>query len=117
MAMPYVEPQRSTMVSDVSNESGNADLLTNNLVYEQPKALSLAVNRTYTNQYFQRNDYAGTKSTTAVIDWNSGTSYVNVENSYLTFKIEPIGGNANFGCGSAMNISNEIRMLALSWIV
>jgi hypothetical protein len=102
------------MVSDVSNESGSADLLTNNLVYEQPKALSLAVNRTYTNQYFQRTDYAGNKSTTAVIDWNTGTSYVNVENSYLTFKIEPIGGDANFGCGSAMNIINEIRIRSRS---
>jgi len=47
MSLPYVEPQRSTMVRDVSNESGNADLRTKNLVYAQPKALSLAVNRTY----------------------------------------------------------------------
>ena len=114
MSLPYVEPQRSTMVSDVSNESGNADLLTNNLVYEQPKALSLAVNRTYTNQYFQRNDYAGTKNTTAIIDWNTGTSYVNLENSYLTFRVDSIGGNANFGCGSAMNIINEIRIRSRS---
>ena len=114
MSLPYVEPQRSTMVSDVSNESGNADLLTNNLVYEQPKALSLAVNRTYTNQYFQRNDYVGSKSTTAVIDWNTGTSYVNLENSYLTFRIQSVGGDANFGCGSAMNIINEIRIRSRS---
>ena len=114
MSLPYVEPQRSTMVSDVSNESGNADLLTNNLVYEQPKALSLAVNRTYTNQYFQRNDYAGTKNTTAIIDWNTGTSYVNLENSYLTFRVDSIGGFANFGCGSAMNIINEIRIRSRS---
>ena len=115
MSLPYVEPQRSTMVSDVSNESGNADLLTNNLVYEQPKALSLAVNRTYTNQYFQRNEYlTASKSSTAVIDWNTGTSYVNVENSFLTFKIQTIGGDANFGCGSAMNIINEIRIRSRS---
>ena len=115
MSIPYVEPQRSTMVSDVSNESGNADLLTNNLVYEQPKALSLAVNRTYTNQYFQRNEYlTASKSSTAVIDWNTGTSYVNVENSFLTFKIQTIGGDANFGCGSAMNIINEIRIRSRS---
>ena len=114
MSIPYVERQRTTQVSDVSNESGDADLLTNNLIYKQPEALSLAVNRTYTSQFFQRNDYSGSKSTTAIVDWNTGTSYINVENSYLTFKIEPIGGNANFGCGSAMNIINEIRILSRS---
>ena len=110
MSIPYIETQRSTQVSDVSDESGNADLLVNNLIYEQPKALSLAVSRTFNNQYFQRDSYKGSKSSTAIIDWNTGTSYINVENSYLTFKIESVGGQANFGSGSAMNIINEIRI-------
>lgn len=116
MSMPYVEAQRSTMVSDVPNESGDADLLVNNLVYEQPKALSLAVNRTYNNQYFQRSDYTGSKSTTCIIDWNSGTQYINTENSFLTFKLTVTGGDANFGSGSAMNIFNEIRIKTRSGV-
>ena len=114
MSIPYVERQRKSQVSETPDESGDADLMTNNLVYKQPEALSLAVNRTYNNQFFQRNDYSGSKSTTAICDWNTGTSYVNVENSYLTFKITSIGGNANFGCGSAMNIINEIRIRSRS---
>ena len=115
MSLPYVEPQRSTMTSDVSNESGDADLVINNLVYEQPKALSLAVSRTYSNQYFQRNDYLNaSKSTTAVIDLNTGTSYINLLNSYLTFRVNAIGGTANFGCGSAMNVINEVRIRSRS---
>jgi hypothetical protein len=112
--VPRIETQRSTQVSDVSDQAGNADLLVNNLVYEQPKALSLAVNRTYKRQYFQRSQYAGSRSTTGICDWNTGTSYVNPANSYLTFTVTTTGGNANFGSGSAMNCISEIRIRSRS---
>lgn len=115
MSVPYIEPQRSTQTTDVSDESGNANLMTNNLIYEQPKALSLAVNRTFTNHYFTRDTFLSAgKSSTAICDWNTGTSYINLENSYLTFKLQSIGGNANFGSASAMNIINEIRIRSRS---
>ena len=41
---------------------------------------------------------------------------MNVENSYLTLKLDPIGSGANFECGSAtcMNIINEIRVRSRS---
>jgi hypothetical protein len=45
--LPYIETQRSTQVSDVSQQDGSADLMVNNLIYAQPAALSLAVARTY----------------------------------------------------------------------
>ena len=116
MSIPRVESQRSTQVSDVSDQSGDSDLLVNNLVYTQPKALSLATNRTYTRHYFQRDSYSGDRSSTAIADWNTGTAYVNVFNSYLTFKVKLTGtdAEANWGSGSAMNCINEIRIRSRS---
>ena len=120
MSVPYIEPQRSTQVSDVSQQSGNSDLLVNNLVYEAPKALSLAVARSMKRQYFQRNTYTGEKGQNMLIDVNSGTSYCQPANSYLTFKVKLIEGSAttpstaNFGSGSAMNVINECRIRSRS---
>ena len=88
MSMNYTETQRSTQMSDVSQQSGSSDLMVNNLIYKQPAALSLAVNRTYKKMFFQRSAYTGDKSTTMICDWNTGTSYINCDNSYLTFKVK-----------------------------
>ena len=115
--MPYVETQRSTQMSDVSDQSGSSDLMVNNLVYKQPTALSLAVNRTYKKMFFQRSAYTGDKSTTMICDWNTGTSYINCDNSYLSFKVRLTGTStptASFGSGSAMNIINEVRLQSRS---
>ena len=120
MSMPYVESQRSTQMSDVSQQSGSSDLMVNNLIYKQPAALSLAVNRTYKKMFFQRSAYTGDKSTTMICDWNTGTSYVNCDNSYVSFKVKltgtanPIEPTASFGSGSAMNIINEVRIQSRS---
>jgi hypothetical protein len=84
------------------------DMLVNNLVYEQPEALSLAVSRNSTNQHFQRNDYKSGE--TAIINVNSGSAYIDTENSYLTFKIKLVGTStptANFGSGSAFNLLRQ----------
>lgn len=43
--MPNKEVQRSDQVSDVSAQAADSDLAVNNLVYENPDALSLAVSR------------------------------------------------------------------------
>lgn len=116
--LPYVETQRSTQVSDVSQESGSADLMVNNLIYQQPAALSLAVARTYKKMFFQRNAYVGDRSTTMICDWNTGTSFVNLQNSYISFKVKvnSVAGTAtaNWGSGSAMNIFNELRIQSRS---
>ena len=111
--VPRVETQRSTQVSDVSAQSGDADLMVNNLIYEQPKALSLATHKNYQKNYFQRDTYDGSTATTAICDWNTGSSYVNTFNSYLTFELE-INGQSSFGSGSAMNVIREIRIRSRS---
>jgi len=116
MSVPYVENQRTTQVSSVSADADTkaADLMVNNLVYKQPSALSLAVNRTYKRQYFQRNDYKNGE--TAVIDWNTGTDYVDPTNSYLRFDMRVLGtsGSVNFGSGSAMNIIRQVTIRSRS---
>lgn len=116
--LPYVETQRSTQVSDVSQQDGSADLMVNNLVYQQPAALSLAVARTYKKMFFQRNTYTGDRSSTMICDWNTGTSFVNLQNSYISFKVKVNSANslatANWGSGSAMNVFNELRIMSRS---
>jgi len=112
-----METQRSTDVSDVSMEQASSDLRINNLVYSQPAALSLAVDRSLKRQFFQRSNYEGSRSTTMICDWNTGTSYVNMSNSYLSIKVKLTGGAtsaANFGSGSAMNFLNEVRIQSRS---
>jgi len=47
-----METQRSDQVSDVSMEAASSDLRINNLVYQQPAALSLAVNRSLKRLFF-----------------------------------------------------------------
>ena len=118
--MPYSEPQQTTMVSAVSVEDErDADLMVNNLMYSQPKALSLATNRTYTKAYLQRAQYKGDRSSTMIADWNSGTSFVNCANSYLVVDVKVLADGvtgSGFGSGSAMNLFNEIRIKSRSGV-
>src|SRR5689334_11586455 len=72
--MPAREVQRSDQVCDVLQQAASSDLLVNNLSYHQPEALSLAVQRAYSRQFFQRRSY--TNGETAIIDFNSGTDFV-----------------------------------------
>jgi hypothetical protein len=112
--VPFVESQRSDQVSDVSLQSSESDLMVNNLVYSQPKALSLAVNRTYKKQFFQRNDYKNGE--TAIIDLNTGSDYVDPSNSYLKFNIKATGttGSVNWGSGSALNVIRQVTIRSRS---
>ena len=129
--VPQVESQRANEVTDQPTvDEAKSDLLVNNLIYKQPKALSLAKTRTPVRQFFQRSDYLSAPNKTAVIDWNTGASYVDVGNSYLTFKINAQigvssgGGNPppdpgdqgswGFGKGSAMNCISRITIRSRS---
>ena len=114
MSVPRVETQRSDQVSDVSQQAGSGDLLVNNLTYEQPKALSLAVNRTFNRQYFQRDNYSAGQ--TAIIDLNTGSDYIDPTNSYLTFSVLLTGTTptANFASGSAMNLIRQVTIRSRS---
>jgi hypothetical protein len=111
------EKQISTQVADVSPDASvSTDLLVNNLVYRQPSALSLATSRSYTRHFPQVQTYAATQ--TMVFDLTSGSSYVDCENSYLTFKIQLTSAGApitaNFGSGSAMNLIRQVTIRSRS---
>ncbi len=118
--MPYMERGQTTMTSDVSvQDDQGADLLVNNLTFTSPKALSLATNRSYQKSFFQRSTYTGDRSTTMICDINSGTSFINCANSYLSLSIQLEGGGgaaASFGSGSAMNVINEVRIRSRSGV-
>ena len=118
--IPRVETQRSAQVSDMpNNPEDNPDMIVNNLVYSQPKALSLRTNRTYKKEFAQRSSYPNAgPGTTIVFDWNSGSDYVDCADSYLYFKLNldstNAGSTANFGTGSAMNCFSETRVRSRS---
>jgi len=103
---------------DMSAEQANADLMVNNLIYKEPQALSLATDKTEKKMFFQRNEYTGDRSTTMICDWNTGSNFVDVYNSYLSFKVTLTGTTptANWGSGSAMNIFNELRIQSRSGV-
>lgn len=86
--------------------------MVNNLIYQQPKALSLAVNRTLKKQYFQKSTY--TPLETAVCDFNTGSDYVSIDDSYLLLDITSVGGDAHFGAGSILNCIERIVVTSRS---
>ena len=116
------EVQQSVDVSDTQYDEQDSDLLINNLIYEMPKALSLATGRTHVRQYPQRYTYNLDRNTTMVFDWNTGNSYIDAKNSYLTFKLRAIGPNTaiatmpSFGDGSALNMFREVRIRSRSGV-
>lgn len=122
MSLPFVETQRAAEMTDFPestvNSQDKADLLVNNLIYRQPKALSLAKSRTCTKQYFQRSDYLSATGKTAVCDWNTGSSYVDSANSFLVFTLvvnsTSTTGTFSFGNGSAMNLINRLQIRSRS---
>jgi hypothetical protein len=118
--IPYVEPRMKMEVDDnmpskLSKESKD-DMLVNNLIYRQPVDLSLAKSRTHVKQFFQRSDYKNAGGQTAICDWNTGSSYINVANSFLVFNIKLSSANTvnrayTYGAdGSAMNAINRIMI-------
>lgn len=119
MSIPYVESQRATELTDFPDDEVDSqtkgDLLVNNLIYRQPKALSLAKSRSYVKQFFQRSDYPSAPGKTGICDWNSGSSYIDPYNSFLTFTINTTGsGTFTFGNGSAMNLINRLQIRSRS---
>lgn len=103
-----------------SEKDDVSDLLVNNLVYVSPENLSLAVNRSYQKMFFQKQTYASQE--TARIDLNSGTSYIDPENSYLKFSVQltVASGSPNaycsLGSGSAMNFIRTVTIRSKSGV-
>ena len=115
--VPQTEMQRAAEQTDQPNADSQGDLLVNNLIYKQPKALSLAKTRTMVKQFFQRSDYPSAPNKTAIIDWNTGASYIDVGNSYLSFNVTAYSADNlqwDFGSGSAMNCISRITIRSRS---
>ena len=117
--LPYVAPRTNVMVDEdmpsKMSKEGKDDMLVNNLIYRQPVDLSLAKSRTHVKQFFQRSDFKSASGQTAICDWNTGSSYINVSNSFLVleFKVNTTTGTTvySFGSeGSAMNLINRIMI-------
>ena len=89
-------------------EETQSDLMVNNLVYRAPQQLSKCVSRTTKRQRFQRNNYQPLE--TAVCDFNTGSDYIDCNNSYLTFSVDLEGttATANFGTGSCINFLERV---------
>jgi hypothetical protein len=117
--IPYVEPKMKMDITDMpsgDDKQQKDDMLVNNLVYRQPVDLSLAKSRSHTKQFFQRSDYLNAGGKTAICDWNTGSSYINLGNSFLVFdvRVNATNGTAptyTFGThGSAMNCVNRLNI-------
>ena len=117
--LPYVEPRVNATVDEdmpsKMSKEGKDDMLVNNLIYRQPVDLSLAKSRTHVKQFFQRSDFKNAGGQTAICDWNTGSSYINVANSFLVLEFKLSTDDAprvyNFGKhGSAMNCINRIMV-------
>lgn len=97
------------------NARVQGDLVANNLIYRQPKTISLAVNRTMKRQYFQKSTFSSGDN--ALIHLNTGADHMNCANSYLTFKCTLTGTTpvAGFGTGgSALNLIERVTVTSRS---
>jgi hypothetical protein len=114
------EPMQSVDVSDTKYSDSDGDLMVNNLIYEMPKALSLATGRTHVAQFPQRSTYTVDRNSTMVFQWNTGNAYIDTSNSYLRFKMKASGTAnvvpASFNYGSALNLFHEYRIRSRSGV-
>jgi hypothetical protein len=94
---------------------GNSDglLATNDLVYILPPDLSVSVNQTHKNQYFQSNSYANTARGVCIL--NTGADYGDLRHSSLEFGIT-IPAVADHGAwfGRTGSILNVIKSITIS---
>lgn len=92
-------------------------LATNDLVYILPPDLSVSVNQTHKNQYFQANEYANTARAVCIL--NTGADYGDMRHSSLDFEIEITPGAEGHGgwfgrTGSILNIIKSITISSRS---
>ena len=92
----------------------NGLLASNDLVYLLPPDLSVSVNQTHKNQYFQSTTY--TNSERAVCILNTGADYGDMRNSTLDFGIQVTLGAATQALwfGRHGSILNVIRSITIS---
>ena len=110
----------------MAEDLGKAGVLAlNQLSYQLPPDLSVAVSRSVTSQFFQTQAVAAGSS--AVCIWNTGSSFVNPRQSFLILDVENKSRNTSgaqpvsawFGAhgGSAANLINSMTILSRSGVV
>lgn len=87
-------------------------LFNNGLDYSLPVPTSVVVGRTKKRSYFQNRGYSSQQTMTC--NFNTGSDYIDVDNSQLVIKVKVLSTNpndfdVNFGSGSAMNIIDNMR--------
>jgi hypothetical protein len=89
----------------------------NKLDYNLQPDLSVCVHRSHKKHFFQQTSYTANQK--AIIIFNSGAEYVDLQNSYLSFQVVPDGTLADtvfqgFGVGSAMNLIQRVILTSRS---
>ena len=87
----------------------------NNLRYELPPDLSVVVSRTMHSHFFHTNSY--TSGQRMVAQLNSGSAYIDPQNSYLTFDLKVASAletTVTWGNGSAANLFKDVSVIARS---
>jgi len=91
-------------------------LAANDLVYILPPDMSVSVNRTFKNQYFQNNSYGNNQRGICVL--NTGADYGDMRQSSLEFDVECTGPASIIGYfgrhGSALNLIKSITISSRS---
>jgi hypothetical protein len=111
--------QKNASASDM----GKAGILSlNDLQYMMAPDLSVAVSRTVTSQFFQ--NLQGSPGSTSICIWNTGSSYVNADQSFLVLDVKnttTTSTGANTSCtfgvgsgGSALNLINRVTITTRS---
>ena len=95
----------------------NAMIHVNNLTYTLDPDLSVAVNNTHKNHFFQQQTY--TDAQRAICILNSGADYIDTTRSFLSFRVAATCATADraawFGeNGSALNLINRITISSRS---
>ena len=113
------EVQTSNQVSDnVMGDTVSSDLLVNNLVYRVGTSLSLVTERTSVRMFPQQQQIPSANQATAIFDLNSGVSFANLSNCYLSMDLTLVSSNATstayFGSGSAMNVIRSVLLKSRS---
>lgn len=121
MAPPPAKRPRAGPAPEGGGGGGDAEtakrglIAVNNLRYELAPDLSVVVSRTMHSQIFHTDSYSAPQR--MVTQWNSGSSYIDPQNSYLEFDLEVTHKNTHrvcFGNGSATSLFRDVSIVSRS---
>ena len=121
MASVASAPVGASKNQAVGEQLAGALLQVNKLLYKNPPSLSVATTRRMVSTYPQQRIYGSNE--TMVISFPTGSQYVDMANSYLTFDLrinfdddKKAGVFANLGSGSCANLFSEVRVRSRSGV-